>query len=72
MYATKSRRRIGSASNAALLAQIEFTEWMPDGYLRHSRFVELREDKRAKEVVGRTGDRGWLLTQKHYRVGVSQ
>ena len=34
-----------------LVAQIEFTEWTPDGHLRHSKFVGLREDKDAKEVV---------------------
>ena len=34
-----------------LLAQIEFTEWTPDGHLRHSKFVGLREDKAAREVV---------------------
>ena len=34
-----------------LVAQIEFTEWTPDGHLRHSRFVGLREDKNAREVV---------------------
>jgi len=34
-----------------LIAQIEFTEWTPDGHLRHSRFVGLREDKNAREVV---------------------
>jgi bifunctional non-homologous end joining protein LigD len=34
-----------------LVAQIEFTEWTPDGHLRHSRFVGLREDKNAAEVV---------------------
>jgi ATP-dependent DNA ligase len=33
------------------VAQIEFTEWTPDGHLRHSRFVGLREDKEAREVV---------------------
>ena len=33
------------------LVQIEFTEWTPDGHLRHSRFVGLREDKNAREVV---------------------
>ena len=27
-----------------LVAQIEFTEWTPDGHLRHSRFIGLRED----------------------------
>jgi ATP-dependent DNA ligase len=34
-----------------LVAQIEFTEWTPDGHLRHSKFVGLREDKDAREVV---------------------
>jgi ATP-dependent DNA ligase len=34
-----------------LVAQIEFTEWTPDGHLRHSRFVGWREDKAAREVV---------------------
>jgi DNA ligase D-like protein (predicted ligase) len=34
-----------------LVAQIEFTEWTPDGHLRHSRFVGLREEKAASEVV---------------------
>jgi bifunctional non-homologous end joining protein LigD len=34
-----------------LVAEIEFTEWTPDGHLRHSRFVGLREDKEAREIV---------------------
>ena len=34
-----------------LVAQIKFTEWTPDGYLRHSKFVGLREGKAAREVV---------------------
>jgi bifunctional non-homologous end joining protein LigD len=34
-----------------LVAQIEFIEWTPDGHLRHSKFVGLREDKEAREVV---------------------
>src|SRR5207249_2378416 len=34
-----------------LVAQIEFTEWTPDGHLRHSTFVGLREDKHPREVV---------------------
>jgi len=34
-----------------LVAQIEFTEWTPDSHLRHSKFVGLREDKEAREVV---------------------
>jgi bifunctional non-homologous end joining protein LigD len=34
-----------------LVAQIEFLEWTSDNHLRHARFVGLREDKRAKDVV---------------------
>jgi ATP-dependent DNA ligase len=34
-----------------LVAQIEITEWTPDGHLRHSKFVGLREDKKARDVV---------------------
>jgi len=36
-----------------LVAQnlIEFTEWTPDGHLRHSKFVGMRDDKEAREVV---------------------
>ena len=34
-----------------LVAEIEFTEWTPDGHLRHSKFVGLRADKNAGEVV---------------------
>jgi DNA ligase D-like protein (predicted ligase) len=34
----------------ALVGQFEFVEWTEDGHLRHSRFVGLREDKKASEV----------------------
>jgi ATP-dependent DNA ligase len=34
-----------------LVAHIEFTEWTPDGHLRHSKFIGLREDRAATEVV---------------------
>ena len=34
-----------------LVAQIGFTEWTRDGRLRHPRFLGLRDDKSAKEVV---------------------
>jgi len=33
-----------------LVGQFEFAEWTPDDHLRHSHFVALREDKKAKEV----------------------
>jgi bifunctional non-homologous end joining protein LigD len=35
----------------ALVGRFEFVEWTPDGHLRHSRFVALRDDKDAKRVV---------------------
>jgi len=33
-----------------LVGQFEFLEWTPDNHLRHSKFVGLREDKKANEV----------------------
>ncbi len=33
-----------------LVGQFEFVQWTPDVHLRHSRFMGLREDKRAKDV----------------------
>ena len=33
-----------------LVAQVELTEWTPDGYLRHSKFIGLRDDKDPREV----------------------
>ena len=34
-----------------LVAQIEFLEWTGENHLRHSKFVGLREDKVATDVV---------------------
>jgi ATP-dependent DNA ligase len=34
-----------------LVAPIEFAEWTPDGHLRHSKFVGLRDDKDPRQVV---------------------
>ena len=34
-----------------LVGQIEFAEWTPDGHLRHSTFIGLRDDKDPREVV---------------------
>jgi DNA ligase D-like protein (predicted ligase) len=36
--------------NPRLVAQVEFVEWTGENHLRHSKFVGLREDKRAKDV----------------------
>ena len=33
-----------------LVGQFEFLEWTGDNHLRHSKFVGLREDKKAKDV----------------------
>jgi bifunctional non-homologous end joining protein LigD len=33
-----------------LVAQVEFTEWTPDGHLRHSSFAGLRDDKEARQI----------------------
>lgn len=37
--------------NPVSVGQFEFTEWTPDDYLRHSRFVALRDDKKARDLV---------------------
>ncbi len=37
-----------------LVAQIEFLEWTPDGNLRHTKFVGMREDKDARGIVRET------------------
>jgi bifunctional non-homologous end joining protein LigD len=34
-----------------LVAQVEFTDWTPDGHLRHSKFAGLRDDKAARQVA---------------------
>jgi ATP-dependent DNA ligase len=39
------------AARCRLLWQIEFTEWTLDCHLRHSKFVGLRDDTEAREVV---------------------
>ena len=33
-----------------LVGQFEFVEWTEDAHLRHSRFIGLRDDKKAKDV----------------------
>jgi bifunctional non-homologous end joining protein LigD len=34
-----------------LIAQIEFVEWTPDKHLRAAKFIGLRDDKDAREIV---------------------
>jgi bifunctional non-homologous end joining protein LigD len=45
------RERAAHWVRPELVAQIAFTEWTRDGMLRHPRFLGLREDKGANEVV---------------------
>ena len=33
-----------------LVAQFEYVEWTPDNHLRHTKFVALRQDKKAWDV----------------------
>jgi bifunctional non-homologous end joining protein LigD len=39
----------------SLVVQVGFSEWTRDGILRHPRYVGIREDKRAGEVVREDG-----------------
>jgi len=41
----------------SLVVQVGFSEWTPDGLLRHPRYLGLREDKKAKSVVRETASR---------------
>ena len=38
-----------------LVGQFEFTEWTPDHHLRHSKFVAIRYDKKARDVRNEIG-----------------
>jgi bifunctional non-homologous end joining protein LigD len=38
-----------------MVAEVKFTEWTPDGVLRHPVFVRFREDKAVKDVVRQDG-----------------
>jgi bifunctional non-homologous end joining protein LigD len=50
-FADAPRIRAATWVQPRLVAQIGFTEWTRDGRLRHPRFLGLREDKPAGEVV---------------------
>lgn len=50
-FADAPRLRDATWVEPRLVAQIGFTEWTRDGRLRHPRFLGLREDKAAEEVV---------------------
>ncbi|MBA3234102.1 MAG: hypothetical protein H0T17_09175, partial [Propionibacteriales bacterium] len=42
----------------SLVCQVAFSEWTRDGQLRHPRFLGLRTDKLARDVVRETPDPG--------------
>src|SRR4051812_17978251 len=50
-FADAVRERTATWVEPRLVAQIGFSEWTRDGRLRHPRFLGLREDKTAAEVV---------------------
>ena len=50
-FADEVRERTATWVEPELVAQVGFTEWTRDGRLRHPRFLGLREDKSAREVV---------------------
>ena len=50
-FADEVRERDVTWVEPELVAQIGFSEWTRDGRLRHPRFLGLRDDKAAREVV---------------------
>jgi DNA ligase D-like protein (predicted ligase) len=50
-FADEVRERGAQWVQPVLVAQVGFTEWTRDGRLRHPRFLGLRDDKAAAEVV---------------------
>ena len=50
-FADQGLPRSARWAEPELVAQIAFTEWTPDGRLRHPRYLGLRADKPAREVV---------------------
>jgi bifunctional non-homologous end joining protein LigD len=48
---TKEKMKECRWLNPILVGQFEFLEWTGDNHLRHSRFVGLREDRSANDVV---------------------
>ena len=48
---TRSASATATWVEPELVAQVGFSEWTRDGRLRHPRFLGLRDDKAAREVV---------------------
>jgi DNA ligase D-like protein (predicted ligase) len=53
-FADEVRERHVTWARPELVAQVGFSEWTRDGRLRHPRFLGLRDDKAASEVVRET------------------
>jgi bifunctional non-homologous end joining protein LigD len=45
------RIKVAHFSKPRLVAEVEFTEWTPDGKIRHPSFQGLRKDKSPRECV---------------------
>ena len=50
-FADEVRERTATWVRPQLVAQVGFSEWTRDGRLRHPRFLGLRDDKAAEDVV---------------------
>ena len=50
-FADEGLPRAARWAEPELVAQIAFSEWTRDGRLRHPRYLGLRDDKPAREVV---------------------
>jgi bifunctional non-homologous end joining protein LigD len=50
-FVDEVKERTATWVEPELVAQVGFTEWTRDGRLRHPRFLGLRDDKAAREVV---------------------
>jgi bifunctional non-homologous end joining protein LigD len=54
-FADEVRERSATWVEPQLVAQVGFSEWTRDGRLRHPRFLGLRDDKPARDVVRERG-----------------
>jgi DNA ligase D-like protein (predicted ligase) len=57
-FADEVRERGATWVEPQLVAQVGFTEWTRDGRLRHPRFLGLRDDKAARDVVRESAPSG--------------
>jgi hypothetical protein len=54
-----------------MVGQFEFTEWTPDGHLRHSKFCGFREDKNPRGVISENRNGGLLKAARRIRPAFS-